>query len=135
MEKPFEIKRVYTLSNGESAMGRIEIPLKSNLGNIGIVSGVMKSNQGFLFRYTPGNYYFDSHTAPQEQLIVNLNAGVEVTTHRDGPCKINSGECFFVEDTTGKGHISKAVQSQERFSIFIPVSKKELKEKGCIFHD
>jgi hypothetical protein len=40
---------------------------------------------------------FDSHNAPREQVIVNLNAGVDITTNRDGELRLNAGEAFFVD--------------------------------------
>jgi hypothetical protein len=110
------------------------VPLECNLGEIGICSHLMEGN-GVIFRRTPSDYNFDSHNAPREQVIVNLNAGVDITTNRDGELRLNAGEAFFVEDTTGNGHISKSVNAEFRDSLFIPVSKEVLVAKGCIFRD
>ena len=76
---------------------------------------------GVIFRETSGDYDLDWHTAPRRQYIVNLDAGVALTAS-DGETRIiGAGEVIFVEDTTGKGHLSKAVSGQVRRSIFIPV--------------
>jgi hypothetical protein len=43
-------------------------------------------------------------------------------TASDGESRIiGAGEVVLVEDTTGKGHLSKAVAGQMRRSIFVPV--------------
>ena len=34
---------------------------------------------------------------------------------------IKAGEVILVEDTTGKGHLSKSVGGQMRRSIFVPI--------------
>ena len=53
--------------------------------------------------------------------IINLDAGVELTAS-DGEARvIGAGEVVLVEDTTGKGHLSKSVNNQMRHSIFVPI--------------
>ena len=43
-------------------------------------------------------------------------------TASDGESRvIGAGEVILVEDTTGKGHLSKAVEGKLRHSIFIPI--------------
>lgn len=76
---------------------------------------------GVIFRETAGDYDLDWHTAPRRQYIVNLDAGVQLTAS-DGETRIiGAGEVIFVEDISGRGHLSKAVAGRVRRSIFIPV--------------
>jgi hypothetical protein len=43
-------------------------------------------------------------------------------TASDGESRvIGAGEVLLVEDVTGKGHLSKAVQNKIRHSIFVPI--------------
>ena len=43
-------------------------------------------------------------------------------TASDGESRvIGAGEIILVEDTTGKGHLSKAVEDKMRHSIFVPI--------------
>jgi hypothetical protein len=76
---------------------------------------------GVIFRETSGDYDLDWHPAPRRQYIVNLDAGVEITASDGERRLIGAGEVILVEDTTGKGHLSKAVAGQVRHSIFIPL--------------
>jgi hypothetical protein len=76
---------------------------------------------GVIFRQVPPTYDLDWHPAPRRQYIVNLDAGVQITAS-DGESRIiAAGEVLLVEDTTGKGHLSKAVGEQIRHCIFIPI--------------
>jgi len=76
---------------------------------------------GVIFRETAGDYDLDWHPAPRRQYIVNLDAAVEITASDGERRVIGAGEVILVEDTTGRGHLSKAVSGQVRHSIFIPI--------------
>jgi quercetin dioxygenase-like cupin family protein len=76
---------------------------------------------GVIFRQTSGDYDLGWHTAPRRQYIVDLDAAVEITASDGETRVIGAGEVLLVEDTAGKGHLSKAVSSQIRHSIFIRV--------------
>jgi hypothetical protein len=67
------------------------------------------------------SYDLDWHPAPRRQYIINLDAGVQITAS-DGEARIiKAGEVILVEDTSGKGHLSKAVEGKIRNCIFVPV--------------
>ena len=76
---------------------------------------------GIVFRKVPPTYDLDWHPAPRRQYIVNLDAGVRITASDGESRVIGAGEVLLVEDTTGKGHLSKAVGEQIRHCIFIPI--------------
>jgi hypothetical protein len=61
------------------------------------------------------------HPAPRRQYVINLDAGVEITASDGEKRVIGAGEVILVEDTTGKGHLSKAVSGTVRHSIFVSV--------------
>ncbi len=76
---------------------------------------------GIIFRQVPPTYELDWHSAPRRQYIINLDAGVQITAS-DGEARIiGAGEVILVEDISGKGHLSKAIDSQIRHCIFVPV--------------
>jgi hypothetical protein len=76
---------------------------------------------GIIFRETAGDYDLDWHPAPRRQYIINLDAGVRITASDGESRVIGAGEVILVEDTTGKGHLSQAVNGQLRHSIFVPI--------------
>jgi hypothetical protein len=76
---------------------------------------------GIIFRQVPPSYDLDWHPAPRRQYNINLDAGVQITAS-DGEARvIGAGEVVLVEDTHGKGHLSKAVGAKLRHCIFVPV--------------
>jgi hypothetical protein len=74
---------------------------------------------GVIFREVQPDYDLDWHPAPRRQYIVNLDAGVQITASDGEARKIGAGEVILVEDTHGKGHLSKAVDAKIRNCIFI----------------
>lgn len=77
--------------------------------------------KGVIFRKVAADYDLDWHPAPRRQYIVNLDAGVEITASDGEKRVIGPGEVVLVEDTTGKGHLSKAVNGKIRHCLFIPI--------------
>ena len=74
---------------------------------------------GIVFRETTKDYTVDWHPAPRRQYVINLDSAVHITAG-DGEMRyIGPGEVVLVEDTTGKGHISKFVGGAMRRSIFV----------------
>ena len=76
---------------------------------------------GIIFRETTKDYTVDWHPAPRRQYVINLDAAVHITAGDGETRHIGPGEIVLVEDTTGKGHISRAVSGLARHSIFIPI--------------
>lgn len=113
------IHHLYEDASGISHFGDIEIEWAQDLP--GGKLSKRRPATGVIFRETSGDYDLDWHPAPRRQYIVNLDAGVQITASDGETRVIGAGEVIFVEDTTGKGHLSKAVSGQVRHSIFIPV--------------
>eukprot|EP00005_Dracoamoeba_jomungandri_P003113 CAMPEP_0174260762 /NCGR_PEP_ID=MMETSP0439-20130205/10468_1 /TAXON_ID=0 /ORGANISM="Stereomyxa ramosa, Strain Chinc5" /LENGTH=121 /DNA_ID=CAMNT_0015345083 /DNA_START=135 /DNA_END=500 /DNA_ORIENTATION=- len=113
------ILRIFADDEGETHFGTKTIELENN-GDIGSLSELI-ALKGCKLRHTPNTYDFEWHNAPAKQFIVNLNAAVEVEVSSGDKKVIKQGEVFLVEDVTGKGHRSKAVNNQERFSLFLPL--------------
>ena len=79
------------------------------------------SATGIIFRQTAGDYDLDWHPAPRRQYIINLDGGVRITASDGEARDIKAGEVILVEDTHGKGHLSKSLDGKLRHSIFVPI--------------
>ena len=111
------VVRIYTGADNRSHFEDVQIALKST-GKVGFISELMKAT-GVVFRETGGDYNYDFHTAPRRQYVVNLEGEVEIEVG-DGTKRIlRSGDVLLAEDTTGQGHISRAVAGKPRKSLFI----------------
>jgi quercetin dioxygenase-like cupin family protein len=113
------IHNLYEDAKGESHFRDIEVEWVEQRG-VSQLSKKMPAT-GVIFRRTEGNYNVDWHPAPRRQYIVNLDGGVKITAG-DGEARIiGPGEIILVEDISGKGHLSQAVNGALRHSLFIPI--------------
>ena len=116
---PMRVHNLYTDANGQSHFRDIEIEWVEET-RAGKLSKRLPAT-GIIFREVEPSYDLDWHPAPRRQYIINLDAGVQITAS-DGEARvIGAGEVILVEDTTGKGHLSKAVGGQIRHCLFVPV--------------
>lgn len=116
-ERMMKVVRLYTGPDNKSHFEDLQIPLKDG-GKVGFLSELMKAT-GVVFRETTGDYNYEFHTAPRRQLVVNLEGEVDIEVG-DGTRRIlRAGEILLAEDTTGQGHISRAVAGKPRKSLFI----------------
>ena len=113
------LHNLYTDASGQSHFRDIEVEWVEETRS-GKLSKRLPAT-GIIFREVPPTYDLDWHPAPRRQYIINLDAGVEITASDGEARKIAAGEVILVEDTTGKGHLSKAVDSKIRHCIFVPV--------------
>jgi quercetin dioxygenase-like cupin family protein len=112
-----KVVRIYTGPDNQSHFEDIEVPL-ADAGKVGFLSEVVKAT-GVVFRVTTGEYNYDFHPAPRRQYVVNLEGEVEIEVG-DGTRRIlRTGDILLAEDTTGQGHISRAVAGKPRKSLFI----------------
>lgn len=73
---------------------------------------------GFRFVLALADLNFDFHNAPQRQIVLPLTGGM-IGENGDGTRRtVNTGDVYFGEDTTGQGHITRALNAEIRFSIF-----------------
>ncbi len=114
-----KVTRVYTGSDNQSHFEDVEVPLDEN-GAIGRLSPLIPAT-GVIFRETAGDYDLDFHNAPRRQYVVMLEGAVEIEIGDGTKRVLGTGEILLAEDTTGQGHISRAVKGQPRKSLFIPL--------------
>lgn len=112
------VTRLYTGADGESHFEDIEIPLR-DLGGIGSLSEQIDAT-GVVFRTTGPEYDYTWHNAPRRQFVVMLSGGqVEIEIGDGSRRRLGPGDVLLAEDTTGRGHISRAVGAEPRRSLFI----------------
>ena len=113
------VHNLYADANGQSHWRDVEIEWVEQTPG-GKLSKRLPAT-GIIFREVPPTYDLDWHPAPRRQYIINLDAGVQITASDGESRKIAAGEVILVEDTTGKGHLSKAVDNKIRNCIFVPI--------------
>ncbi len=115
--RTMKVTRIYTGSDNQSHFEDVLVPMKDT-GKIGFMSEISKAT-GVVFRETGGDYNYDFHTAPRRQYVVNLEGEVEIEVGDGSKRILRAGDILLAEDTTGQGHISRAVAGKPRKSLFI----------------
>ncbi|HWA12305.1 MAG TPA: hypothetical protein VHA15_04360 [Burkholderiales bacterium] len=115
--KSMRVVRLYTGADNQSHFEDLDVPMK-DAGKIGFLSERVRAT-GLVFRQTGGDYDYDFHTAPRRQYVVNLEGEVEIEVGDGAKRLLRSGDILLAEDTTGQGHISRAVAGKPRRSLFI----------------
>ena len=114
-----KIIRLYADEKGESHFQDIEVEFEAPTPS-GRVSARQPAT-GIIFREVSGEYDLDWHPAPRRQYIINLDAGVQLTASDGEVRRVKAGDVVLVEDTWGKGHLSKAIDNKARHCIFVPI--------------
>jgi hypothetical protein len=115
--------RVYTGEDGASHFEDIEIELHDR-GASGSISDLW-AGKGVMFREVGGDYALDFHTAPRRQFVINLKGEVEIEVGDGTIRRLGAGDILLAEDTTGQGHISRAVDGKPRTCLFIPLEEAQ----------
>jgi hypothetical protein len=118
---PIKVTRLYTGADGKTKVEEYEVPLKPQGRGTELSTTVaVKSLQ---FRRTNQDYSLDWHTAPDRQFVITLSGESEVELQGGRKIRLGPGNILLAEDTTGQGHISRAIKgSPDRISLFIPLA-------------
>ena len=112
-----KVTRLYTGSDGESRFEDVDIPL-DDTDSADRRSELIKAT-GIIFRKTSGEYDLDWHNAPHRQFVINLEGQMEIVAGDGTKRQFGPGDILLAEDTTGRGHISRAIDNQRRTSVFV----------------
>jgi hypothetical protein len=115
-----KILRLYTDRQGETHFEEVEIPLKPNPGKMWIASRRLPG-KGLILGESTLQHEVHWELAPRRQYLVNLDTPVEITASDGETRLIALGDIVLMEDTTGKGHVSRALVRRARRSVFIPL--------------
>jgi hypothetical protein len=118
--KPVVITRIYTGPDGQTHAEEIEAKFAPGGGND--VHKLMANSGAELHRAPPGRVS-DWHTAPRRQYVITLSGHGELELSGGKKISVGPGNIELVEDTTGKGHITRVVGTEDRVTIQVPLSQ------------
>jgi hypothetical protein len=117
--KPVFMTRLYTGPDGQTHAEEIEA--KFTAGGTNEAYKMMGTTGAELHRAAPGTV-IDWHTAPRRQYVITLSGQGEVEVSGGKKIHIGPGHIDLVEDTTGKGHITRVLGNEERVTLQLPLS-------------
>lgn len=118
------IARLYADDHGESHFADAEVPMVSARLFAELPPFRVNRFNGptpiKLFAQPAEVDVFGWHTAPERQLAVALNGTVEYEASDGEVRRLAPGEILLVEDTRGRGHITRFAEGEQCF-LHIPV--------------
>jgi quercetin dioxygenase-like cupin family protein len=117
--KPVFMTRLFTGPDNQTHAEEVE--LKFTPGSPAEVSKMMQVTGSELHR-TAGGSVDDWHRAPRRQYVITLSGRGELEVAGGKKITIGPGNIDLVEDTTGKGHITKVVGTEDRVTLQLPLA-------------
>lgn len=113
------ITRLYTGPDGQTHAEEIEAKFAPSGNNEAYK--MMGITGAQLTRAKPGTV-IDWHTAPRRQYVITLSGQGEVEVAGGKKILLGPGHIDLVEDTTGKGHITRVVGNEDRVTLQLPLA-------------
>lgn len=103
---------VYATADGESHLERIEI--SNDAGEIPVTAMTARAYARNLSNAA------DWHTAPRKQFAINMTGTLEVEISDGSRHQIGQGDLVYLEDITGKGHVTRVLTPVTNLFIHVP---------------
>jgi len=116
--KPVLITRLYTGADGQTHAEEIETKFTAGNPNEVFKMGTAGAE---LHRAAPGTV-IDWHTAPRRQYVITLSGQGELEVSGRKKIPVGPGHIELVEDTTGKGHITRVTGTEDRVTLTLPLA-------------
>ena len=112
--RPIMMTRIFTGADGLAHAEEIEMKLNGNATEMIKATGVEFS------RRAPGSNN-EWHTGPRRQFVITLSGRGEIEVAEGKKVAVGPGHINLIEDTTGKGHITRNLGAEDRIAITIPL--------------
>src|ERR1700730_1919919 len=116
--KAVMMTRLYTGPDGQTHAEEMEATFTA--GSPNEVFKLMGITGAELHRAAPGTVV-DWHTAPRRQYVITLSGQAEIEVAGGKKFTVGSGDIDLVEDTMGKGHITRVIGNEERITLQLPL--------------
>jgi hypothetical protein len=112
--KPIMMTRIYTGPDGLSHAEEVEMKVNGGVTEMMKATGVQFSSRA----PAPSN---DWHVGPRRQYVITLSGRAEIEVANGQKVAIGPGHINLIEDTTGKGHITRNLGPDNRVVVTIPL--------------
>lgn len=116
---PLFMTRLYTGPDGQTHAEEVE--LKFTPGSPAEVAKMLQVTGAELHR-TAGGSVDDWHRAPRRQYVITLSGRGQIEVAGGKKIAAGPGHIDLVEDTTGKGHITKVMGTEDRVTLQLPLA-------------
>ena len=116
--KPLFITHLYTGPDGQTHAEEIEAKFTAAPGEVFKMMGVT----GAELHRAPGGNVSDWHVAPRRQYVITLSGRGELEVAGGKKIPVEPGHIELIEDTTGKGHITRVTGTEDRVTLQLPLA-------------
>ncbi len=109
------IYRLYSGGDGESHIEELDLASHPELTSA-------QATTDITFRESPPGRFSDWHTAPRRQYIITVSGRSEIGLGDGTIVHYGPGDARLVEDTTGRGHTTRAVGTEPVVTCVIPLA-------------
>jgi hypothetical protein len=117
--------RLYTTPDGVSHFSKDTLSLAPIPGAQGMEGTLAVSRigdvKGVVFARLKAGATEDWHVAPRRQFMVCVHGIVEITASDGEKRRLTPGQFMLLEDTSGKGHVTHAVGTEDHVALAVPV--------------
>jgi hypothetical protein len=106
---------IYATPDGESHRAIVEIA--NDAGEIPVTAMTARAYARNAASASAGA---DWHTAPRRQFAINMTGELEVEISDGSRHRIGQGDLVFLEDITGKGHVTRVLSPVTNLFIHVP---------------
>jgi len=109
------IIRLYTGPDGKTHIETLDLTSHPELATL-------QAAKGIVFRTAQPGHFSDWHTAPRRQFVITLAGEGEIGLEDGSVYRFGPGHVTLAEDLSGKGHTTRVVGDQPRFTATIPLA-------------
>jgi quercetin dioxygenase-like cupin family protein len=121
VRKPIMVTRIYTGRDGQSHSELVELKLNGGASEMIKAAGVQFSSR-------PPAPASDWHPGPMRQYVITLSGRAELEMGDGKKVEVGPGQINLIEDTTGKGHITRNLE--DRVVVTIPLADQTVDNGG-----
>ena len=118
--KPVFMTRLYTGPDGLAHAEEIEAKFAGSPVEI----AKMETVTGAELHRTPPGRVADWHVGPRRQYVITLSGRGELEVAGGKKIQVGPGHIELIEDTTGKGHITRVTGSEDRVALFLTLAQQ-----------
>ncbi|MBI4083033.1 MAG: hypothetical protein HY423_10530 [Candidatus Lambdaproteobacteria bacterium] len=110
--------RLFSGADGESHFEQVPLAFTERGGAL----TPLRAARGIQFRLRPGTYRSAFHAADAPHYVLYLEGGLEIEVGDGSTHQLRAGDALLVEDLTGRGHRSRALDGRPVLAAFIAVA-------------
>jgi quercetin dioxygenase-like cupin family protein len=117
--KPVSMTRLYTGADNQTHAE--EVALDFTPGKPNDVSKLKQITMAELHRGASGSVD-DWHVAPRRQYVITISGQGEIEVAGGKKISVGPGHIDLVEDTTGRGHVTRVLGAEDRVTLQLPLA-------------